>query len=406
MTWAARGLQALLLASSLAAAAGPGRLAEPVRIGVLHALTGTMAASEKPLVDAVRLAVEEVNAAGGLLGRRVEVVAVDTRSDPELAAAEAERLVVTENVAALFGCWRTACRKAVVAVVERREHLLFYPLRYEGMESSRHVIYTGAAPNQQVVPGVAWALGHLGRRVYLVGHDYIFPRAANRIVSDVVRASGGTVLGERYVPIGSRDLSAVAEDVARLAPDVVVNTINGDSNAAFFAALRERGLAGTAILSLSVAEEEMRAYGGSALPRHYAVWSYFQSLPGEANARFVAAFRALSGPVAATSDPVEAAWVAVHLWAQAVREVGETDPLRVGRAVLHQSVIAPSGIVSVDASTRHVFRSVRVGKVRPDGSFEVVHDLGAPVRPNPFPVFRPRADWQRLAAELERRDWK
>lgn len=402
MTRPARGsLPALALLAAallLPAAAAPGD--EPIRIGVLHSLTGTMAESEKPLVDAVRLAVEEVNASGGLLGRRVEAVVADSRSDPAFAASEAERLLRGRRVDALFGCWTSACRKAVVPVVERAQGLLFYPVQYEGMEMSRHVVYTGAAPNQQVIPGTRWALENLGRRVYLVGSDYVFPRTANAIVKDLLRIADGTLLGERYLPLGSGDAAAVVADVRRLRPDVIVNTVNGDTNRALFGALLSAGLGETPVLSFSVTEREMGAFGGAALARHYAVWAYFQSLPGEVNRRFVARFKGRFGAGSVTSDPVEAAWAGVHLWAQAVREAGETAPARVNDAIRHQSLHAPSGILSVDASTRHLWKMVRVGRVRPDGQFDVVWSPPSPVRPNPFPVYRTRTEWESLLRDL------
>lgn len=398
----ARGLRAALLLglAPLLVPAARGRAEEPIRIGVLHSLTGTMATSEWPLVDAVRLAVEEVNAGGGLLGRRVEAVVADTRSDPARAALEAERLLREEKVQVLFGCWTSACRKAVVPVVERRDGLLFYPVQYEGMEMSPNVVYLGAAPNQQVIPGTRWALRSLGPRVYYVGSDYVFPRAAGVIVADVVRSGGGTLLGERYVPFGSEDMGAVVADVRRLRPDVVLNTINGDGNRAFFAGLVNAGLGEVPVVSFSVTEREMVAFGGVALSRHYAVWSYFQSLPGLANRRFVAAFKARFGPDRVTNDPVLAAFTGVRLWAAAVREAGETAPERVGEAVLHQTMDGPAGVVALDRATRHAWRAVRVGKVRPDGQFDVVHAFPSLVRPNPFPTYRSRSEWRTLEAAV------
>lgn len=398
---------ALLLCASLILGAGVAYLtgyrpgtAPPIRIGVLHSLTGTMSASERPLVEAVRLAVEEINAAGGLLGRPVAMVVVDGRSDWNVFAAETERLIQQEQVSALFACWTSACRKAIKPVVERHRHLLFYPVQYEGLEQSDAIIYTGAAPNQQIVPGTHWALTHFGKRVYLVGSDYVFPRIANRIISDLVHAAGGQILGERYIPLGSAAIQASIDDIRRLHPDVVLNTLNGDSNAPFFQALRAADLRATPLLSFSVAEPEMISFGGGALPAHYAVWSYFESLPGEENRRFVEAFQARHGRAAVTSDPMVAAYAGVYLWAQAVREAGSAEPRHVNATIVHQSYKGPFGIVSVDPATRHVWRSVRIGKVRPDGQFDQVDALPAPIRPAPFPVYRSPLEWQAIAAEL------
>jgi urea transport system substrate-binding protein len=392
---------AAVVAIMAATAMGFWREPAPLRIGVLHSLSGTMAVSEAPLVDAVRLAAEEINAAGGLLGRPVELVVADGRSDPAVFAAQAERLIVEEGVDALFACWTSACRKAVKPVVERHGHLMFYPVQYEGLEQSPNIVYTGSVPNQQIIPGTRWALDAFGKRVYLIGSDYIFPRAANRIVRDLVDTANGRVLGERYLPLGTADVAAGIDDIRRLKPDVVLNTINGDDNRHFFRALREAGFE-TPVVSFSVAEQDLGAMGADAFhPAHYAVWSYFQSLPGEANARFVAAFKARFGEQRTTSDPVEAVYNGVHLWAVAVREAGTASPAQVNRTIGRVSVSGPSGVVAVDHATRHLWKWMRVGHVRADGQFEQVQASDMTVRPVPFPGNRNHDEWQRIVADLE-----
>ncbi|MGB9129443.1 MAG: urea ABC transporter substrate-binding protein [Thiobacillus sp.] len=373
----------------------------PIRIGVLHSLSGTMAASERPLVDAVRLAVEEINAAGGLLGRPVEMVVADGRSDDGTFAAEAERLIVSEHVSVLFACWTSTCRKAVKPVVEKHRHLMFYPLQYEGLEQSPNLYYTGSTPNQQIIPGTRWALDALGKRVYLLGSDYLFPHAANLIIRDLVRTDGGTVLAERYRALGESDFNAVVAEIRAMKPDVVLNTINGDSNVQFFRALHAAGLGAVPVVSFSLAEDGLKAIGSEAFhPNHYAVWSYFQNIPGEANRHFVAAFRQRYGSDRVTSDPVEAAYVGVRLWSQAVSDAGTADPEQVNRAMLQQSMAAPSGIAAVDRSTRHLWKPVRIGKARADGQFDLVWHSGDALRPDPYPDYRSRFEWQRLLAEL------
>ncbi|MDP3878644.1 MAG: urea ABC transporter substrate-binding protein [Methylobacter sp.] len=368
----------------------------PIKIGVLHSLTGTMAVSEKPLVDAVHLAVEEINSQGGLLGQRVEIVVADGQSDSTVFAKEAERLIEQERVSALFGCWTSDCRKKVKPVVEKHRHLLFYPVQYEGMEQSPHILYTGSAPNQQVVPGARWAMQTFGRRVYLLGSDYVFPRTANLIIADLLNASGGEIVGERYLPLGSSDMQAVIEDIIQKKPDVVLNTLNGDSNAAFFFALIKAGLNDQPLVSFSVEENGMSAWKGGQLTRHYGVWSYFQSLPGEENQRFVAAYQTRFGTDRVISDPVEAAYVGVKLWAQAVQDANSTEPGRVNSTLLRQSIKSPSGIASVDPDTRHLWKMMRVGKVRPDGQFKQVFASNSALRPQPWPTYRNRGAWQTL----------
>ena len=395
-------ITALVLAGILVVAAlfmgrgGSPAAATPIRIGILHSLTGTMAVSEKPLVDAARMAVEEINARGGLLGRPVEAVVADGKSDPRVFAAEAERLIEKEQVSVLFGCWTSASRKAVKPVVEKYRHLLFYPVQYEGMEQSANILYTGAAPNQQIVPGSRWAMQEFGAHVYLVGSDYIFPRTANIIIGDLINAAGGKILGERYLPLGSTDMEAVIEEIAQKKPDVVLNTLNGDSNAVFFAALVKAGLGNLPLVSFSVEESGMQAWNGGQLTRHYGVWSYFQSLPGEGNQRFVSAYQARFGADRVISDPAEAAYVGVNLWAQAVQDVNSSEPGRVNPALLRQSIKSPSGIAAIDADTRHLWKMMRIGKVRPDGQFEQIFASSAPLRPTPWPGYRTREQWQAL----------
>ena len=374
--------------------------APPIRIGVLHSMSGTMSMNERPLVDAVRLAVEEINAAGGVLGRPVEMVVADGRSDHDAFAAEAERLIASEKVSALFACWTSSCRKAVKPVVEKHRNLMFYPLQYEGLEQSPAIFYTGSVPNQQIIPGTRWALDTLGKRVYLLGSDYLFPHAANFIIRDMINANNGTVLAERYRPLGDADFGAVVAEIHALRPDVVLNTVNGDSNTHFFRALHEAGLGAIPVVSFSVAEEGLKALGAEAYhPNHYAVWSYFQSLPGEANQRFVAAFRKRYGADRVTSDPVEAAYVGVLLWAQAVREAGTDEPEQVNHAVLLQSTAAPSGIAAVDRRTRHLWKHVRIGKARSDAQFDLVWSSEDVLRPSPFSNYRSQLEWQQLATE-------
>lgn len=374
--------------------------APPIRIGVLHSLTGTMAESERPLVDAIRLAVEEINAAGGLLGCPVEMRVVDGRSDDAVFAAEARRLIEKEKVSALFGCWTSSCRKAVKPVVERHHHLMFYPLQYEGLEQSPHIYYLGAAPNQQIIPGVLWALDNLGRRIYLVGSDYVFPRTANLIIRDLAEANSGTVLAERYRPLGDADFRAIVAEIRTLRPDVVLSTLNGDSNTHFFRALHEARLGEVPVMSFSVAEEGLEAIGAQAFhPNHYAVWSYFQSLAGERNRRFVEAFQKRYGTRRTTSDPVMTAYAGVHLWAQAIKEAGTDNPREVNRAALHHSLNAPGGMLAVDRSTRHAWKPARIGKARADGQFDLVWQSGSALRPVPFLEYRSRAEWLKLAAK-------
>jgi urea transport system substrate-binding protein len=383
----------VILAVSLYSQAKP-----VIRIGILHSLSGTMVISEKSLVDALQFAIAEVNAAGGINGQQLEAVVRDCRSDATYCAQQAEKLITEEKVSVLFGCWTSSCRKAVKPVVEKYRHLLFYPVQYEGMEISPNIIYTGAAPNQQIIPGTRWALEHLGKRVYLLGSDYIFPRMANIIIKDMVRAGGGTVVGERYLPMGSNEMGVTVENIVRQRPDVVLNTLNGGSNFAFFSALEKAGIGAKTIpvVSFSIAEVELASMTTLHTTGHYAVWNYFQSLPSENNKAFVARYQRRFGAQAVIDDPMEASYTGLMLWAQAAREAGSAEPAKVQHTILRQTMNAPEGVVSVDHNTRHLWKTPRIGKIRQDGQFDIVADAGRAVEPAPFPYYRFRDEWLKL----------
>lgn len=372
-----------------------GRAKPGIKIGVLHSLSGTMASSEAPLVDAVRLAVEEANQSGGLNGRTVEMIVADCRSDAAYCAQQAEKLVTQDGVQALFGCWTSDCRKAVKAVVEKHHHLLFYPLQYEGLEQSPNIIYTGAAPNQQIIPMALWALQQQGKRYYLIGSDYIFPHTANLMVKDVLLAQGGQLLGERYLPLGASDMAAVVREIAAQRPDFVLNTLNGDSNLHFFRTLRAAGIDAEKIpvFSTSIAEVELVAIGADLVAGHYAAWNYFQSVDSGENKAFVARFKQRFGRERVLDDPMEAAYIGVKLWADSVRNAGTADLTPVKNVLAQQSMAAPQGIVAVDFNTGHLWKIVRIGKARSDGQFDIVWQSEAIVHPAPFPFYRSRPEW-------------
>lgn len=393
------GLLILLLAA-LAWRLWPAETPRPLRIGILHALSGPMAGSERGLVQAAQLAVEEINADGGLLGRTLEMVVADSRSDWSHAAREAARLLDEEEIDTLFACWTSSCRQAVRPQVEARQALMFYPLQYEGMEQSPQLVYLGAAPNQQIIPGTRWAMQHFGGRVYLIGSDYLFPRAANQLIRDLVELHGGRVLGERYVPMEATEFASIAAEIEHLGADVILNTINGAANQHFFAALARHPV--RPVVSFSIAEPELQQLPKESFhPAHYAVWGYFQSLDDPVNHRFVARFRARFGPAQPVSDPVVSSYEAVQLWARAVREAGTARPAHLQRALHRVSLVGPSGIVALDASTRHRWRSVHVGRARPDGQFMVLERISeTPVRPSPFPPQRSLEEWRQLVERI------
>lgn len=374
-----------------------------IPVGILHSLSGVMASSEQAVAEATILAIEEINEAGGVLGgQMLRPLLVDGRSDWATFAAQAERLISRENVAVVFGCWTSASRKTVRLIFERHDHLLFYPVQYEGLEQSPNIIYTGAAPNQQIIPAVKWALDNLGHRFALVGSDYVFPRTANAIIRDQVMALGGQIVSEDYVALEENNFQKVIETVQLARPAVILNTLNGNSNQAFFQSLRAAGITPREIptLSFSIGENELAGMDAASLVGDYAAWNYFQSLPLTANRLFLQKFRHRYGVTRVVSDPMEAAYFGVHLWAQAVEKIGSTDPRQVRDAVRNQSYAAPEGVVFVDPETQHTWKTVRIGRIIPGGQFDVVWDSGKPIRPVPYPSYRSKEEWNAFLQAL------
>ena len=279
---------------------------------------------------------------------------------------------------------------------ERHDHLLVYPVQYEGLEASPNILYTGAAPNQQIIPAVKWSFDHLGRRFFLVGSDYVFPRTANAIIRDQVTALQGEIVGEVYIPLGSTAVQDAVQAILASRPAVILNSINGDSNIAFFRALREVGISPAEIptVSFSIAEAELPTLDIELLVGDYAAWNYFQSLESPENRGFVARFKDRYGDQRVTSDPLEAAYLGVKLWSQAVARNATSEVGIIRETVLDQSYHAPSGVVYSDPRNRHTWKTVRIGRIRADGQFQVVWDSGAPIRPEPFPAYRSRAQWR------------
>ncbi|MCX6578946.1 MAG: transporter substrate-binding protein [Candidatus Aminicenantes bacterium] len=362
---------------------------ECIKIGVIHSLSGTMSISERSLVDAVQLAVDEINLQGGLLGRRLVTMVEDGASEPATFARKAERLILEEKVCALFGCWTSASRKAVLSVVEENDHLLFYPLQYEGFESSKNIIYTGASPNQQIIPAVQWCMKELKRtRPFLIGSDYVFPRTANKIIRALLPEFGGVCAGEVYRRLGDRCFEDVVQQLHDSGADVIFNTINGDSNIGFFQAMKAAAVRPDTIpvISFSFAEEELRAIGTELMAGHYCAWNYFQSVDSEENRMFVAAFKGKYGQERVTDDPIEAAYFGVHVFALAVMKAQSADPRAIREACRGLTFLAPRGQITIDPINQHTWAIARVGRIRKDGQFEIVWNSPEIIPPNPYPI--------------------
>jgi urea transport system substrate-binding protein len=378
----------------------------PILVGLLHSQTGPMAISEKSMIDAEVLALEEINAAGGILGRPVRWVIADGASDPPTFARQAERLIRQDGVSVVFGCWTSASRKSVLPVVEAADHLLVYPMAYEGLEQSPNIVYTGAAPNQQITPAVQWCYNTLGaRRFFLVGSDYIWPHCVNAIISDQLAGLAAERIGEAYIPFGSTDVDATVRAIVAAKPDVVLSTAVGDSALALARSLRAAGVRPeeTPVVTFAIAEDELRGAARDDFAGHYAAWNYFQSIDRPENQAFVRAFKARYGSDRTTSDVISTAYNSVRLWAQAVEEAGTADVQQVRNALRFQSLDAPEGIISIDSITQHTWRPASIGRIRPDGQFDVVWTSRTAVRPVPFPLSRSREAWEEFVAGLHTR---
>ncbi|WP_339279140.1 urea ABC transporter substrate-binding protein [Paenibacillus sp. FSL W8-1187] len=373
-------------AASPAAGASSGESGDGIKVGILHSLSGTMAISEVSVKDAEMMAIDEINAKGGVLGKKLIPVVEDGASDWPTFAEKARKLLSEDKVATVFGGWTSASRKAMLPVFEELNGLLWYPVQYEGLESSPNIFYTGATTNQQIVPAVSWLLENRGKKMYLLGSDYVFPRTANKIIKAQLAAEGGELAGEEYTPLGHTDYTTIISKIKAAKPDIVFNTLNGDSNVAFFKQLKDAGISAADLttLSVSVAEEEIRGIGADVLEGHLAAWNYYQTTDTPENKTFVEAYKAKYGADRVTADPIEAGYDAVYLWAAAVEKAGSTDVAAVKEAAKELEWDAPEGKVKIDGETQHLYKTVRIGEVQADGQFKEVWSSGEPVKPDPY----------------------
>ena len=364
----------------------------PIKVGLLHSQTGTMSISESSLRDMELMAIEEINAQGGVLGRPIEACVEDGRSRfTDVFPRKAHKLLAEDKVAVVFGCWTSASRKAVIPVFEEHNGLLFYPVQYEGNESCRNVIYTGAAPNQQILPAMEWLLSSAGgsrKRFYLIGSDYIFPRTANFILRKYLESEGADVVRERYTPLGHANYKELVQDIRESDADVVVNTINGDSNTAFYSELAAQGVAPdkVPVVATSVGEDELRFLLPEWVTGQLAAWNYFQSVDSPINKKFVHRVKAEHGWDRVTDDPMEAAYFQVYLWKLAVEKAGSFAPDIVREAFADDIEFdAPGGKVKVDPKTQHTYKRFRLGRARDDGQFDIVFESPDWIAPDPYP---------------------
>ncbi len=358
-----------------------------VTVGLLHSLTGSMAISEGSVRDAEVLAIEEINADGGVLGKQIEYIEEDGASEPSTFATKAEKLLGEDEVATVFGCWTSSSRKAVKQIFEDYDNLLWYPVQYEGMESSKNIVYMGAAPNQQIVPAIEYLLDEGYSRFFLIGSDYVFPRTANMIINAQIEAADGAeVVGEEYAAMDQTEFSSIITKIEEAKPDVIINTLNGTGNVSFFKQLADRNISSDDIMSMSfsIAEEEVATIGADILKGNLVSWNYYQTTDTEKNKEFVEAYKAKFGEDRVTSDPAEAAYDAVYMWKAACEKAGSFDTDAVREALDGLSIEAPEGTITVNGENQHISKTVRIGQVADDGLIYEVSSTDSPVEPDPY----------------------
>jgi urea transport system substrate-binding protein len=359
---------------------------DSVKIGFLNSLSGTMAISENTVHDALNLGAEQINASGGVLGKKLEVVSEDGASEPTVFAEKATKLIGSDCVAAVFGGWTSSSRKAMLPVFEGANSLLFYPVQYEGLEASPNIFYTGATTNQQIVPALDYLKQQGVTSLFLVGSDYVFPRTANKEIKAYAEANGIEVKGEEYAPLGHTDFATITNKVRAAGAGAVFNTLNGDSNVAFFKEYRNAGLTAATmpVVSVSIAEEEVGGIGVDNLVGQLTAWNYYQTLDSPVNKAFVQAFKEKYGQGRVTSDPMEAAYTSLFLWKAMVEKAQSFTTDDVTKAADGVSYEAPEGTVTVNGENHHIAKTALIGKVAPDGLIYTEWSSGAPIEPDPF----------------------
>ncbi len=359
-----------------------------VKVGILHSATGTMAISETGSIQAEKLAIAQINAMGGVLGRKIEIIQEDGASDWPTFAEKSKKLLVNDKVATVFGCWTSASRKAALPVFEKENGLLFYPTFYEGLEQSKNVFYTGQEATQQILAGLDWiAKEKKAKTFYLIGSDYIWPRTSMKIArKHIEQKLGGKVVGEEYIALGDTQFGSVINKIKLRKPDVIYAAVVGGSNVAWFKQLNAAGLNSSkqTMLTISVTEDEVLGIGGENLAGFYSAMKYFQTLDNANNKKFVAEFKKMWGPKAVIGDVTQAAYLGPWLWKAAVERAGSFDVDKVAAALPgYELTTAPEGYVKVHEN-HHLWSKLRIGKWRADGQADVVYESDL-IEPDPFP---------------------
>jgi urea transport system substrate-binding protein len=381
----------------------PAAETEPIKFGLLFSLSGPLRDTGRSAIDAAQLAIRELNDKGGVLGRKVQWVIKDGKSDPSVFREQAE-ILLREDVCAILGCWTSAARRAVVPVIENRDSLLLYPVQYEGLEQSRYVFYLGATPNQQILPAIRTVLGSLGkRRLFLIGTDSVYPRAVHEMIKNVVaREPGAKVVGEVYLPPGSLDVAEAIKEIRASKADFIVDSLNGDEELTFPRELRKAGItpAQAPILFFNIPEYELRGRNGGSVVGDYVACNYFESIKTEKNRDFKEQFHTQVDPNRAISDTMENCYAGVFLWAKAVEKAGTTDPPQVRQALRGLEIEAPAGTLRIDPETQHTFNVVRLARIGRGGQLDIISSTEQALRPVPYPPPRSRQEWDKFLEDL------
>ncbi len=376
---------------------------ETIKIGILHSLTGDLAISEKPVADAAMLAVKEINAAGGVLGRQIEAILVDGKSDKDVFEAEAEKLVTQDKVAVIIGGWTSPSRIAIKKVVEKYNSLFFYPVQFEGLEVSPNIVYIGTTPNQQIIPGVTWCMQHLGKKFFLVGSDPIL----HEIIQDVVYAHDGEIVGVEYLALHDKNVGSIIQKIIDAQPEVILNNIEGDANIIFFTELRKHGITPEKIptMSFSISEPELQLFNIETMIGDYAIWSYFESIDTPENKIFIKKIESMYGEKQPLSDAMEASYFSVYLWKQAAEKARSfaTDLIR--PALHDQAFDAPQGLVHLaQRDSLLTWSYARVGKIRSDKQFTILWSSQKAIAPMTYPPSRSVAEWDAIATQIRKQE--